>query len=155
MNPTEKDVSFTLLASRILYYCRLPLGPTTNKMYMPVATRGKSRFVRTKEYKAWQTMVDLIGVVEEDKTRLPVGSPECPVVVMIIAHAIDLDTDNCAKSHIDYLVRNGVITDDDISVVKASMVFAGRPLAKRQFAEILIYPASEMGWVNEQREFVW
>lgn len=155
MNPTEKDVSLSLLSSRILYYCRLPLGPTTNKMYMPVATRGKSRFVRTKEYKAWQTMVDLIGVIEEEKNRFPIGSPDSPVAIMIIVHGSDIDTDNCAKAHIDYLVRGGVLTDDDISVVKAVFVVAGQPLNKRQYAEIIVYPASEFGWVDSQQKFDW
>lgn len=155
MNPTERDVSFNLLASRIVYYCRLPLGPTTNKMYMPVATRGKSRFVRTKEYKAWQTMVDLIGVVEEDKSRFPIGSPDAPVAIMIIVHGENIDTDNCAKAHIDYLVRGGVLTDDDISVVKAVFVVAGKSLNKRQYAEIIVYPASEFGWIDSQKTFGW
>jgi hypothetical protein len=155
MNPVERDVQITLLASRILYYCRLPLGPTTNKMYMPVATRGKSRFVRTKEYKAWQNMVDMIEVIEGDSSRFPVGSPDAPVGVMIIVHGVDIDPDNCAKCHIDFLVRGGVLTDDDISVVKSVLVVAGQPLIKRQCAEIIVYPASEFGWIESQKKFAW
>lgn len=146
INPKEHDVRITLRTCQILYYCRLPLGPTTNKMYMPVATRGKSRFVRTKEYKAWQNMVDMIDTMEGNTpAALPIGSIEKPVGVVIVVHGSDVDTDNCAKAHIDYLVRNGILSDDDISIVPCVFLVAGKPLNKRQFAEIIVYPATEFG----------
>lgn len=100
-------------------------------------------------------MVDMIEVIEGDSSRFPVGSPDAPVGVMIIVHGVDIDPDNCAKCHIDFLVRGGVLTDDDISVVKSVLVVAGQPLIKRQCAEIIVYPASEFGWVESQKKFVW
>lgn len=154
-NPKEQDVRIELRASQILYYCRLPLGPTTNKMYMPVATRGKSRFVRTREYKAWQNMVDMIDTMEGNKpAALPIGSIENPVGVVIVVHGSDVDTDNCAKAHIDYLVRNGILSDDDISIAPFVFLMAGKPLNKRQYAEIIVYPATEFGLMPRNQKTI-
>jgi hypothetical protein len=47
-----------------------------------------------------------------------------------------------------------VITDDDISVVKAVLVFAGSPLQRNQCIEIVVYPASEFNWHDEQQKFI-
>lgn len=149
----DVDLRFTLLDCKILFHCRIPLGPTTNKMYMPVATRGKSRFVRTKEYKTWQQLTELVPIPESIRAA-PIGSPESPVGIMLVVHGHDIDIDNCAKAHIDFLVRRGVITDDDISVVKAVLVFAGSPLQRNQCIEIVVYPAAEFNWHDEQRKFI-
>lgn len=145
-----------LESSRALYRCRLPLGPTTNKMYMPVATRGRSRFVRTKEYRSWQIMADMIDTIEGNKrpAASPIGSKDFPVGIVIAIHGTEVDTDNCAKAHVDYLVRNGILEDDDISVVKAVLLVAGKPLNKGQYAEIIVFPASQFGFAEPNQQTI-
>lgn len=155
-NPRGNGVKLPFHMEGAIYYCRLPLGPTTNKMYMPVATRGRSRFVRTKEYKAWKTMVDMIDTIEGNRRPAgsPIGSRDFPVGVVIIIHGTEVDTDNCAKAHVDYLVRNGILEDDDIAIVKGVLLVAGKPLNKGQYAEIIVLPASQFGFAEPNQKTI-
>jgi hypothetical protein len=43
-----------------LWSITMPIPPSTNSLFMPVATKGRSRMVITKEYREWRKSLDLI-----------------------------------------------------------------------------------------------
>ena len=94
-----------------LWSIQLPLPPTTNQLWIPVATRGRSRFVTSAEYKKWRASIQLSEWVEAPIFNFPLG------VVLTTKPGADFpetsDVDNFFKAPIDALKRHFIIADDN------------------------------------------
>lgn len=116
----------------------LPMPPSTNKLYMPVANRGRSRMVTTKDYRAWQTEVSLLEWTEEILLDRKFVSLE-------IQCGPDFrdsgDCDNLLKAPIDSLVKNGVIVNDSKEYVAGCISFFGESVNRGVGRVVMsIYP---------------
>ena len=90
----------------------LPIPPSQNKLWIPVAIRGRSRLVTSPEYKVWRNSLNLV----EFKTAPIFLEPVAIVIDLIPAKDLcqNSDLDNFFKAPIDALVRHGILVDDSI-----------------------------------------
>ena len=99
-----------------LWSIQLPLPPTTNQLFMPVATRGRSRLVTTPEYKTWRSLIQLSEWVEAPIFNIPLG------VVLTTKPGVEfpesMDLDNLFKAPVDALKRHSIICDDNCRFIQ-------------------------------------
>jgi len=99
-----------------------PVPPSSNKMFFPVATRGRSRMVISPEYKKWRECLAFLDWDPCDPFRHKV------FLVLEIQSGqslIKADCDNLIKAPIDALVRHGILIDDDRDIVRGAMSYFG------------------------------
>ena len=104
----------------------MPVPPSTNSLFMPVATRGRSRMVITKEYKNWRRSLDLIEWKEA-----PIFNYKLFIVIEIKPGPTlsdKADADNLAKAPVDALVRHQVLVDDNRDFVRGVLTYFGGPV---------------------------
>lgn len=98
-----------------LWSIQLPLPPSQNQLWIPVATRGRSRFVTSAEYKKWRKDIQLSEWVEAPIFTIPLG------VVLLTRPGVSFpessDIDNFFKAPIDALKRHFIIADDSCQFI--------------------------------------
>lgn len=116
----------------------LPMPLSVNQLSIPVATRGRSRFVTSPDHRVWKTAVSFLSWREScfiDRKFL----------VLRVFPGPDMsdksDVDNLLKSPIDALVSNGVLIDDSKKHVVGCMAFwAGDHPVGKGIAQMDVYP---------------
>jgi Holliday junction resolvase RusA-like endonuclease len=109
-----------------LWSITMPIPPSTNSLFMPVATRGRSRMVITKEYREWRKSLDLI-----EWKDAPIFTHKVFIVVEVRpgpSLSDKADADNLAKAPVDALVRHQVLVDDNRDYVRGVMTYFGGPI---------------------------
>ena len=124
-----------------LWSIQLPLPPGTNSLFMPVATRGRSRFVTTPEYKTWRADIQRI-----EWEPAPIFNEPIAIVCHILPGQLfnyGSDIDNYIKGLIDSLKRHFVIVDDNSKIVQHASITLGNPtdFTGQGMVDIGIYPA--------------
>lgn len=112
-------VDYTLNLKPPEAYClwsiQLPLPPSQNQLWIPVATRGRSRFVTSAEYKKWRTCIQLSEWNEAPIFTFPLG------IVLTTKPGQEFpessDIDNFFKAPIDALKRHFIIADDNCKFI--------------------------------------
>jgi len=117
-NPSPRIEKMTTLSpdpTLSLWSVTLPIPPSQNKLWIPVAIRGRSRLVTSPEYKVWRNSLNLV----EFKTAPIFFEPVAVVIDLIPGKDLcaNSDIDNFFKAPIDALVRHGVIVDDSIKYI--------------------------------------
>lgn len=107
----------------------LPFPPTTNHLYSNIPGRGR---VVSAKYKAWKDAAD--GALWT-QSRKPIVGPVS--ITITLQDKGRFDVDNRTKAAIDFLVRHGIIPDDDRTVVRRVVAQVGDV----QGCEIEIEPA--------------
>ena len=131
-----------LLSPGKLWEIILPVPPSTNALYMPIANRGRSRMVITKEYKQWRKTLDLLEWGD------PQIFPHKVFIVLEIRPGPTLsdraDADNLAKAPVDALVRHQILVDDNRDYVRGVLSYFGNPVDSQGdgFAVVSLYHES-------------
>lgn len=107
----------------------LPFPPSVNTMYRNVAGRGR---VTSGAYQRWKDAAD--GALWT-QSRKPIIGPVS--ITITLQDKGRFDVDNRTKAAIDFLVRHGIIPDDDRTVVRRVVAQVGDV----QGCEIEIEPA--------------
>lgn len=101
----------------------LPMPPSTNQLFMPMATKGRSRFVTSPLYRDWKNSVAFLSWRESAfLSRKFIAVEVCPGPDFNDSS----DSDNFLKAPIDALVNNGVLINDSKKYVVASMAYWGQ-----------------------------
>ena len=104
----------------------MPVPPSTNSLFMPVANKGRSRMVITKEYRQWRKMLDLL-----EWNQAPIFTNKVFIVIEIKPGPTlsdRADADNLAKAPVDALVRHQVLVDDNRDFVRGVLTYFGGPV---------------------------
>lgn len=118
----------------------LPMPPSTNQLSIPVATRGRSRFVTSPVYREWKNTVAFLSWRES-------AFFSRKFIAVEIRTGPDFndagDCDNLVKAPVDALVNNGVLINDSRKYVVAAMGYWGpeHPIGKG-VVEVKVYPES-------------
>lgn len=116
-NPSRIEKMTTLCPDPTLslWSVILPIPPSQNKLWIPVAIRGRSRLVTSPEYKVWRNSLNLV----EFKTAPIFLEPVAVVIDLIPGKDLcqNSDLDNFFKAPIDALVRHGILVDDSIKYI--------------------------------------
>lgn len=128
----------------------LPMPPSTNQLSIPVATRGRSRFVTSPIYRDWKLQTAFLPWPESSfLSRKFIG--------VEIRTGPDFnnagDCDNLIKPVIDALVNNGALIDDSRKYVCAALGWWGpsHPIGKG-VVRACVYPEKVFNGVEDPKE---
>jgi Holliday junction resolvase RusA-like endonuclease len=97
----------------VLFACELPIPPSVNNLFVNAA-KGRGRYP-SQQYTRWkkEAALSLIGL------PLPTKPIAAPVAIEIsIATKCRNDLDNSAKALIDFLVQQGILLNDNRTIVR-------------------------------------
>lgn len=124
-----------------LWSIQLPLPPGANSLWIPVATRGRSRFVISPEYKTWRS-----DIQKCDWPDPPIfKDPLCIFCSILPGQSFNpgSDIDNYIKPIIDALKRHFIIVDDNSKIVQSAIMILGnkQDLTGQGMVDIGVYPS--------------
>lgn len=125
MTKPRQNVNLRPPREYLLWSIQLPLPPSQNQLWIPVATRGRSRFVTSAEYKKWRSAIQLSEWVEAPVFDIPLG------IVLTTKPGAEFpessDIDNFFKAPIDALKRHFIIADDNCRFIQHVSNTLGNP----------------------------
>lgn len=141
MMKPRQERNLAPLREDCLWSILLPLPPTTNELWIPVATKGRSRFVTSGLYKSWRSAIQLSEWIEAPLFREPIAV--CLRTIPGQTFNLDSDLDNFLKAPLDALKRHSIICDDNCRVIHHVSNTLANPedFTGPGMVEVGIYPA--------------
>ncbi len=129
---------------------KLPMPPSTNTLYLPIATKGRSRMVTSAHYKKWKTCVAFMDWIESVLTYRVFITIEIQPGPGFNDRS---DSNNFAKAPIDSLVANGVLVDDCKKYVAGELSFFGDPYPNGDGIVIVrVYPEAILNGIEKPKD---
>jgi hypothetical protein len=128
----------------------LPIPPSSNQMYMPIATKGRSRVITTKVYKTWKNCIQFYDWRESVFLHRV-------FVTLEIRPGPGLkektDSNNYAKPTIDALVNNGILIDDSKKYLAGELSYFGETHPHGDGVVVIrVYPESVLNGVEKSKD---